>query len=206
MNHEDHLALLGPGVEPAGGTWADIGSGTGAFTLALADLLGPGGRIVSVDRDEGALQAQAAALASRFPGVELRTLVADFRRPLALPRLDGIVMANSLHFVPRAEQVAVVRALASHLRAGGRFLVVEYDSDRGNPWVPHPFSYRSWVEIGGRAGLVRVRQAGRLPSRFLGAIYSAVAERAEGAGAATATGAGAERAEGAGAISERREV
>ena len=55
MDHADHVGLLRPAVEP-GGTWADIGAGEGAFTLALADLLGPGGRIVAVDRDAHALR------------------------------------------------------------------------------------------------------------------------------------------------------
>ena len=41
MIHSDHVRLLRDGVPQAGGVWADIGSGGGAFTLALADLLGP---------------------------------------------------------------------------------------------------------------------------------------------------------------------
>ena len=35
------------GVPGPGGRWADLGSGAGAFTLALADLVGPTGSIVS---------------------------------------------------------------------------------------------------------------------------------------------------------------
>ena len=42
----------------------------GAFTLALADLLGPGGRIVAVDRDARALRANEAAVRARFPDVD----------------------------------------------------------------------------------------------------------------------------------------
>ena len=96
---------------------------------------------------------------------------------MTLPELDGLVAANSLHFVPRDRQVAVVRALAAHLRPGGRFVVVEYDADRGNPWVPHPFSYATWERMAAAAGLVDTRRIGRVPSRFLGAIYSAVSRR-----------------------------
>ena len=66
MNHADHVELLRGAVEP-GGTWADIGAGSGAFTLALADLLGPGGRIVAVDRDARALEENADAVGARFP-------------------------------------------------------------------------------------------------------------------------------------------
>lgn len=176
MDHADHVGLLRGAVEP-GGTWADIGAGNGAFTLALADLLGPGGRIVAVDRDAGALRENARLVATRFPEVTVQALVADLTRPLELPELDGLVAANSLHYVPRDRQVAVVAALAGHLRPGGRFVVVEYDADRGNPWVPHPFSYPSWERLSAAAGLAGTQQLGRVPSRFLDAIYSAVSRR-----------------------------
>lgn len=36
MNHADHVALLARGVrQDEGGTWADLGAGTGAFTLRV---------------------------------------------------------------------------------------------------------------------------------------------------------------------------
>jgi hypothetical protein len=71
-----------------------------------------------------------------------------------------------------------VQALAAHLRPGGRFIVVEYDTDRGNPYVPHPFSVGSWERLAAGAGLIRTERIGRVPSRFLGAIYSAASRRA----------------------------
>jgi ubiquinone/menaquinone biosynthesis C-methylase UbiE len=177
VDHADHVGLLRAAVKP-GGTWADIGAGEGAFTLALADLLGPDGRIVAVDRDGRALRANEAAVRARFADIEFTALNADLSRPLDLPELDGLVAANSLHYVPRDRQVAVIRALAAYLRPGGHFVVVEYDADRGNPWVPHPFSYASWERIAESAGLVDTYQIGRVPSRFLDAIYAAESRRA----------------------------
>lgn len=181
MDHLDHVELLRGAVDPAGpggADWADLGSGSGAFTLALADLLGPGGRIVSIDRDAGSLRQQAAAMAARFPAIALRQIVDDFTGELAapydVPPLDGIVMANSLHF--QAGHVPVVRRVATLLRPGGRFVLVEYDADRGNPWVPHPLSFETWRRVAHDAGLTEPRLIGRVPSRFLGSIYSAVSE------------------------------
>lgn len=179
MDHADHVALLRPAVTP-GGTWADIGAGEGAFTLALADLLGPGGRIVAVDRDARALRENEAAVRARFPSVAMEALVADLTGPLTLPALDGLVAANSLHFVARDRHAAVVAALAAHLVPGGRFVVVEYDADRGNPWVPNPFGYATWERLATAAGLTGTRRIGRVPSRFLGAIYSAESRRPRG--------------------------
>jgi SAM-dependent methyltransferase len=177
MDHADHVGLLRAAVDP-GGTWADIGAGEGAFTLALADLLGPGGNIVAVDRNGRALRANEASVRARFPDVQYASLNADLTGPLDLPELDGLVAANSLHYVSRDRQAAVIRALSAHLRPGGRFIVVEYDADRGNPWVPHPFTYESWERLAESAGLTDTRLIGRVPSRFLDAIYSAESRRA----------------------------
>ena len=83
---------------------------------------------------------------------------------------------------PAVGRSTVVRRLASYLRPGGAFIVVEYDADRGNPWVPHPFSVASWRRLAAEAGLVDTRAIGRVPSRFLGAIYSAVSRTPRTAG------------------------
>ena len=85
MNHDDHVALLRGGIETIGGAWADFGSGTGAFTLALADLIGPTGVIYSIDQDRFALAQQERALRDRFPNTIVHTRLADFTRPIDLP-------------------------------------------------------------------------------------------------------------------------
>lgn len=175
MDHRDHVHLIREGVAGAGTAWADIGSGRGAFTLALADLLAPGATIVSVDRDREALADQAAAVRRRFPELLLDQRVADFTAPLELPVLDGMVMANALHFV--RDKSSVVRELAGHLRPGGRFVLVEYGTDRGNPWVPYPLSFERWQQLAESVGLRETRLIGRVPSRFLGSIYAAVSAR-----------------------------
>ncbi len=177
MNHDDHVALLRQGVHrrAAGAVWADLGAGEGAFTLALADLLGDGATIHTVDRDGAALARGAAEARRRFPGVAVRPQPADFTYPLALPPLDGLVMANALHFVRDADKEALLRRLIGHLRPDGRFLLVEYDVDRGNLWVPHPVSFAAWSELAPRVGLARPALLGRRPSRFLRAIYAAAA-------------------------------
>lgn len=170
MNHNDHVRLLRGGV--ATGTWADFGSGTGAFTLALAELLGAGGEIYSVDRDEGALREQMRAMQTRFSATILHTHTADFTRPLKLPPFDGIVAANTLHFV--REKEPVLRLFTSYLKPGGRLVIVEYNVDQGNMWVPHPFSFPAWQNLAERCGFASTQLLATRPSRFLTEIYSAV--------------------------------
>jgi ubiquinone/menaquinone biosynthesis C-methylase UbiE len=172
MNHEDHVYLLKGGISEQGGVWADLGSGTGAFTLALADLIGPGGQIYSVDRDRGSLREQERAMSRYFPAISVSYVAADFTRPLDLPLLDGLVMANSLHFIRNKD--ATLQLIRSYLRPGGRLVLVEYNADRGNPWVPHPLSYPTWEALSKRQGFTGTRLLATLPSRFLGEIYSAL--------------------------------
>jgi ubiquinone/menaquinone biosynthesis C-methylase UbiE len=170
VNHADHLELIREGVTP--GPWADLGSGEGAFTLALADLLGPGGTIVSIDRNGRSLSRQREAMEARFPSAAVEYRQADFQEPLDLSGLEGIVMANSLHFVRRKEPV--LAAVRGWLRAGGRLVLVEYDTDRGNPWVPHPFSYPTWERVAAENGFTDTRRLHRRPSTYNNAMYSAL--------------------------------
>ena len=172
MNHNDHVALLKDGISESGGIWADLGSGSGAFTLALAELLGTGAEIYSVDKKKDGLQRQEKEMRARFPGSRLRTITADYTRPLDLPALDGVVMANTLHF--QRQKDGVLQLIYRYLRPGGRLIVVEYNIDHGSFWVPHPFSYPSWEKLAVRNGFTGTRLLKTRPSSFLGEIYSAV--------------------------------
>jgi ubiquinone/menaquinone biosynthesis C-methylase UbiE len=174
MNHADHVRLIAPGIPAnAGGRWADFGAGTGAFTLALRDVAGPKVEIIAIDRDAGDLRELQRAMELAFPGTLLRTHAADFTRPLELPPLDGILAANSLHYVP--DQVALLRRWHGYLALGGRLIVVEYDTDRGNHWVPHALSFETFAGITQEAGFSAPERIGTQPSRFLGRFFVGLA-------------------------------
>jgi ubiquinone/menaquinone biosynthesis C-methylase UbiE len=172
MQHQDHVNLIREGVPRPGGVWADLGSGWGAFTLALADLIGPFGEIYSVDKDRGSLRDQERTMRSTFPQANVHYIASDFTHRLDLPPLDGIILANSLHYVRHKEPV--LGLLRTYLKPDGRLILVEYNADHGNPWVPHPLSYPTWEALATRCGLTSTRLLARVPSRFLGEIYSAL--------------------------------
>ena len=152
MDHADHVRLLRDGVPREPGTWADLGAGAGAFTLALAELLPAGSAIYAIDRDRGSL--------------------ADFTRDLVIDHLDGVVMANSLHFVK--EKAPMLARVLGMLRADGRLVLVEYDTDHGNAWVPYPISFETWSRVAVANGFAAPRLLATVPSRFLRRMYAAM--------------------------------
>jgi ubiquinone/menaquinone biosynthesis C-methylase UbiE len=186
MNHTDHVNLLRPANLPPGGAWADFGAGPGAFTLALRELIGPAGTIYDVDKDRGALHRLESAHRRRFSSTDrLIPLNRDFTHPLdvstgstrRLPPLDGIVMANSLHYFKDHERI--LRHVRGFLKPNGALLLVEYNVDSGNLWVPHPFSFETYRALAPRAGFSEPRLLATIPSSFLREFYSAVTYKIE---------------------------
>lgn len=174
MNHTDHVALIAGAFDKPGGVWADFGAGSGAFTLALRDLAGAEADIYAIDQDGSALDSLRDAMRDRFPDTYLHLLEGDIRQPAALPPLDGIVAANSLHYVDRKQQPATLRRWADLLKPGGRIVLVEYDSNNPNQWVPYPISFERLGKLARDAGLPAPDLLGTHPSRWSGGIYSAM--------------------------------
>lgn len=177
MDHKDHLDLIHKGVKSPTGTWADFGSGRGAFTLALADLLEKGGTIYSIDQNRDKLEDQKRRMRARFPTIDVRYMEADYRSSLDVPPLDGIVIANALHF--QEEKGPVLDLFHSYLQPSGQLILVEYNADRGNRWVPHPLSYDSWEKLAQKHGFIETRLLATKPSHFLGQIYAAASKKGE---------------------------
>src|SRR3954468_18822551 len=117
VNHDDHVRLIETGLERnRGGVWADFGAGSGAFTLAIRDIAGPDAVIIAVDRDRASLQTLRASMEGRFPDTQLRLLQADIADRLTLPRLDGILAANAIHYIPKPNQVALLQQWKEYLQ------------------------------------------------------------------------------------------
>jgi ubiquinone/menaquinone biosynthesis C-methylase UbiE len=176
MNAGEAAALLAGAIPRQPGTWADLGAGEGTFTRALVELLGPEARIYAVDRDRRAVAALMRWAATDAPNVV--PVAADFTGPfdlpgLAAPQLDGILLANALHFVADGE--AVLRRLAKWVRPGGRVVVIEYDRRAASRWVPYPIPPVRLANLAAAAGLTAPTVTATRPSAFGGTLYVAVA-------------------------------
>jgi SAM-dependent methyltransferase len=151
-------------------TWADLGCGTGTFTLALADLLASGSIIHALDNDAAALRK----IPSAHKRVSITTHHGDFMDQEMWPfaGLDGILMANSLHYVE--DQATFIRACEPRMRSPRHFLIVEYDTDAANRWVPYPVTARRLTSLFTGAGYGSIRLLRSRPSLYRrAALYAA---------------------------------
>ncbi len=165
--------LISGAITPGNFAWADLGSGAGAFTLALRKLGGPEIKIYSVDSQISKLREQEELFCTNFPGANIKFIEQDFTVDLSLPILDGILMANSLHFVRRKNQF--LDSITQFLKPGGKLLIVEYDTDRGNSFVPYPLTFYRLSKLLRQHDFSDPELLATAPSKYEKGMYSAVA-------------------------------
>jgi trans-aconitate methyltransferase len=145
-------------------TWADLGAGSGLFSLALAETLPPASTIYAID------QQPTAPIRWTHPDTKLVQITSDIRDDLGLPLLDGALMANVLHFLP--DQKAFMRKFRKQLTENASMIVVEYNTTRANRWVPYPISPDQIKKLASELGMA-ARLLGTEPSKFnSGSLYS----------------------------------
>jgi trans-aconitate methyltransferase len=171
----DAIELIGTAVAGRFGTWADLGAGSGTFTAALAQLLDPQSRIYAVDRDPHAIARLRRWSSMNQPNVTV--VEADFTSlrdstTFGGAPLDGILLANALHFVPNS--ASVLARLAQLARPGARVVIVEYDGRTPSRWVPYPIPRARLAELHTTAGLSPPTFTAVRPSSFGGTMYAAV--------------------------------
>ena len=175
MDVREAVSLIRDGVGEGAGVWADLGAGSGTFTRALAEILGAGSVVYAVDSD-----ARALTELSSWRDTQIIPVRADFTETLELPGLgdallDGILLANALHFVRDA--ASVLARLAQRVRVGGRVIIVEYDRRDASRWVPYPIPIARLPVVAKGAGLSDAVVVGRRPSMYSGLLYAAAATR-----------------------------
>ncbi|NBC05212.1 MAG: methyltransferase domain-containing protein [Bacteroidetes bacterium] len=172
MQHQEAVNMLSvPGQFESGRQlWADLGCGTGTFTLALAHHLSPGSKIVAVDKKKKVLRE----IPAKFKQVQIEKKVANFKKnSFQFKNMDGILLANSLHYVRKKE--AFIIKLKEALKPYGVLIIVEYDTNIFNPWVPFPISFERLEKTFKKAGFTSIEKIGEMPSRYNRSnLYSAI--------------------------------
>lgn len=171
MTHLEAMAFFEGCVRPATAVWADLGAGSGTFSLALSACLGDSGTVHAVDKDPAVLRIEALPGGAKIIGHER-----DFGELDDLPMLDGVLMANALHFAPDPE--GFLSGALSKVKPDGQFVLIEYDREEANPWIPYPVSLARFVRLCASVGLDAPEVVHRRASRYNDSeMYCAVTRR-----------------------------
>jgi SAM-dependent methyltransferase len=141
----------------AGMVIADVGAGKGELTLALADEVGPSGRVFSTEIDPARLRRlRETASAARLDNV---TVVQAQSRETGLPAqcCDAIVLRRVYHHL--GDPASVNASLLRSLRPGGVLAIID---------LPPPFSWlRGSLGVPAQAVVDEVRASGFEPLELI---------------------------------------
>ena len=113
---------------------ADIGAGTGYFTVRIARAVGPGGRVLAHDISPEMLGFLERRLeAEQLENVGLKKVERD-NAMIPEKGVDTIIMVDTIHYIK--ERTAYVERLREGLKPGGRFVIIDY---RVKPWEERPW-------------------------------------------------------------------
>lgn len=159
MELKDAIDFIAPAIEKKKSSWADIGAGSGIFTRALDHLLVKESSIYAFDLDISALNKMELDRCDLF--VEQQ----DFSKPFSAPMMDGILMANTLHFSENQNQA--LHNILQILKPGGIFLLLEYELQIARPpWIPFPVPFQKFEALAKDVGLSGPQFVSKRPSRF----------------------------------------
>ena len=149
-------------------TWMDLGCGSGTFAYALAGLLTTGSRIVAIDKLSQHIAKERNGVVINFLQADLENQVLSYRD------MDGILIANTLHYI--SDQPGFIQRIKPWLKKDGRLVLIEYDTERSNTWVPYPLTFAKAEKLLLEAGFKQVSKIGAIDSAIRAeSIFACVA-------------------------------
>lgn len=148
---------------------ADVGAGSGYFTLRLARAVGPTGSVLAVDANADLLAHLDGRLKEGGLGNARTLLVPKDDPKLPAGSLDTVLIVDTLHYVK--DRAAWLKKVRSGLAPGGRVVVIDFvpKSVEERPWGPPPSQWMSREEVDAamaEAGLVPGKVHGFLTEQF----------------------------------------
>ena len=118
----------------AGDMVADIGSGSGSFSIPMAKAIAPSGILYAVDIDQAMLD-HVAGRAKEAGVTNLRTVLGEFDDPkLPVKNVDVAFFHRVLHMIEHRQ--AYLNATAKYLKPDGRVVVIDKNrEDSPDSWM-----------------------------------------------------------------------
>jgi predicted methyltransferase len=147
-------------------TVADIGAGSGWFTVKLARRVGPRGMVYAQDVQREMLDAIRRRV-GREGLLNVETRLGEGILPnLPSGALDAVLVVDAYQEVDAEDRVAFLRNIAGALKPGGRIGIVNYKPGNGGPG-PTVRVDRASVETDVNHAGLRVRARENLPYQYL---------------------------------------
>jgi ubiquinone/menaquinone biosynthesis C-methylase UbiE len=108
---------------------ADIGAGTGIFSLAFVPSVRPGGKIYAVDVDEGLLAHIEEKATEQGMATYVQVVYGEFDDPKLPASVDLAFINDVLHHIEN--RALYVKNLAKYLKPDGRIAVIDFRTNMG---------------------------------------------------------------------------
>lgn len=123
-HHRAHDSEITSGLDLAPGARVlDVGCGVGDLTLALWQVVQPGGTVVGLDVSASVLERAAATAGERAGLSWVHAPAQDVAQAVEPGCADAVVSVAALHWVPGDDQQRVLDGIARVLRPEGRLRV-----------------------------------------------------------------------------------
>ena len=109
---------------------ADLGAGSGWFTIKLAGRVGPNGRVYAEDIQRPMIQAIKIRV-DRLGLKNVTTVLGEKADPQIPVPVDAVLICDAYHEME--QPVALLRNMAAKLKPGGRIGIVDFTKDGGGP-------------------------------------------------------------------------
>ena len=107
---------------------ADLGAGTGPFSVQFGQTVSPGGSVYAVDIDEGFFDyIKGKAMAEKVTNVQ--TVLGEFTDPKLPAQVDVAFFHDVLHHIE--DRAGYLKNLAPYVKATGRVAIIDFDGERG---------------------------------------------------------------------------
>jgi ubiquinone/menaquinone biosynthesis C-methylase UbiE len=117
----------------AGDIVADIGSGSGSFSIPMAKAIAPNGILYAVDIDQAMLD-HVAARAKEAGVTNLRTVLGEYDDPkLPVKNVEVAFFHRVLHMIEHRQ--AYLNATAKYLKPDGRVVIIDKNREDSADWM-----------------------------------------------------------------------